>query len=972
MATPSQVITEQLLPASGQTTRKSGRAWWKLVLALAATGLVVWEVATSFTQAHLFTAAARKAQYVVRAGAATGEAQLAPQGPYDLRLGYARLGEFRKRLGERGYEIERQARWSDGLKQISGFGLFLPFEEKTRAGLLIRGRDGAPLREEMWPQRVYREFHEVPDVIWQSLLYIENRELLSDVSPFRNPAVEWDRLGSAVVGAGKKLVDPAQPTAGGSTLATQLEKVRHSPGGRTGSANEKVRQMLSASLRAYQDGPRTRGSRERIVKDYVNSLPLGSAKGYGEVIGLGDALWAWYGTDFGYANGLLRRLREREVDADTLREAASVYRQSLGMLLAVNRPGYYLQNPAALDERVENYLRLLAREGIIPVRVRDAALAAKPRMLEAAPKVKMAGFASRKAIDATRGALIELLGIENVYALDRLDLTVDSPLDARTTQAVADELAAFKLEGVPSSLLLNFSLYERTSGMNVLRVQSDNLDRPLNLNEGTKLELGSTAKLRTLATYLLVLERLHWRLRDKDLETWRRMAVGENDTLTRWVAQYLVEHPKGELAPMLELAMNREFSANPGEGFFTGGGLHTFANFQRADNERVMPIREAFQRSVNLPFVRLMREIVEHYQAQRLGVKPELLADDDDPARRPYLKRFADYEGKEFLAKFWKRYQPMKAEDRFRALWPAGVEPSAKRVAAAERYVYPERAAASAETAEQERWDLQERAYVAHVHPLELWLVKYLKEHPGAKWSEAIEASTEARQEAYGWLFRSGSKRGRDTRIRVLLEQDTFKEIHKDWKRMGFPFATLVPSYATALGSSGDTPAALAELVGIILNDGVRQPTARVTRLHFAEGTPYETELVRRPTQGEQVFAPEVAQLLHREMIGVVERGTAIGAKGALGSLVIGGKTGTGDNRIERYAANGTVLDSKATNRTATFVFTIGDRYYGTVVAAVLGAEAEGQRFTSALPVTVFKQLAPQIRAVVERTPAAR
>lgn len=975
MATQSQAISERLLPrAGGQAVdtsagQGSGRPIWKIVLVLAVVGLLVWEIVTSFTQAHLFTAAAQKAQFHVAKGPASTVMPRVSQGPYDQRLGYARTADFQKRLTGHGYIVEQQARWSDGLSQIAELGLFLPYREKTRAGLLIRGRDGAPLREELWPQRVYREFQEVPEVVWQSLLFVENRELLSDVSPFRNPAVEWDRLGSAVVGAGRKLVDPAHPTAGGSTLATQLEKVRHSPGGRTGSASDKVRQMLSASLRAYQNGPRTMASRERIVRDYVNSLPLGSAKGYGEVIGLGDALWAWYGTDFGYANGLLRRLRERDIDSATLNEAASVYRQSLGMLLAVNRPGYYLQNPAALDERVDNYLRLLAREGIIPNKVRDRALRLHPKMLDAAPKTKMAGFASRKAIDATRGALIDLLGVENVYALDRLDLTVDSPVDARATQDVADTLAAFKMEGIPSSLLLSFTLYERTQGMNVLRIQADNLDRPLNLNEGTKLELGSTAKLRTLATYLLVLERLHWRLQDKDRETLRAMAVSpDSDTLTRFAAQYLADHPNATLTALLESAMDRQYSANPGEGFFTGGGLHVFSNFQSADNGRIMTIREAFHRSVNLPFVRLMRDIVEHYQAQRLGVKPELLANDDNPDRRPYLQRFADYEGKEFLAKYWKRYQPLKPDERFRALWPASVEPSPKRLNAAIRYVYPEEAINP--DPEADGWNLQDRAYVAHVHPLELWLVRYLKQNPKATWTDALNASADARQESYGWLFRSGSKQGRDTRIRILLEQDTFKEIHKDWKRMGFPFASLVPSYATALGSSGDTPAALSELTAMILNDGKRQPTARVTRLHFAEGTPYEMVIARRPAEGERIVAPAVAQLLRKEMVGVVEQGTAIGAKGALGNLQIGGKTGTGDNRLERYGANGVLLDSKATNRTATFVFTIGDRYYGTVVAAVLGSDAEGQRFTSALPVSVFRQLAPKIRSVVDRDSA--
>jgi hypothetical protein len=49
---------------------------------------------------------------------------------------------------------------------------------------------------------------------------------------------------------------------------------------------------------------------------------------------------------------------------------------------------------------------------------------------------------------------------------------------------------------------------------------------------------------------------------------------------------------------------------------------------------------------------------------------------------------------------------------------------------------------------------------------------------------------------------------------------EAFVEIHTAWKRVGYPFGYLVPSFATAIGSSADRPAALAELVGIILNDG--------------------------------------------------------------------------------------------------------------------------------------------------------
>ena len=52
---------------------------------------------------------------------------------------------------------------------------------------------------------------------------------------------------------------PDRAGPGGSTLATQIEKFRHSPEGITSSPREKLRQMLSASLRAYHGGERHDG-----------------------------------------------------------------------------------------------------------------------------------------------------------------------------------------------------------------------------------------------------------------------------------------------------------------------------------------------------------------------------------------------------------------------------------------------------------------------------------------------------------------------------------------------------------------------------------------------------------------------------------------------------------------------------------------------------------------------------------------
>jgi hypothetical protein len=34
------------------------------------------------------------------------------------------------------------------------------------------------------------------------------------------------------------------------------------------------------------------------VLDYLNTVPLSAKPGYGEVNGLGDGMWVWYGRDF--------------------------------------------------------------------------------------------------------------------------------------------------------------------------------------------------------------------------------------------------------------------------------------------------------------------------------------------------------------------------------------------------------------------------------------------------------------------------------------------------------------------------------------------------------------------------------------------------------------------------------------------------------------------------------------------------
>jgi hypothetical protein len=87
--------------------------------------------------------------------------------------------------------------------------------------------------------------------------------------------------------------------------------------------------------------------------------------------------------------------------------------------------------------------------------------------------------------------------------------------------------------------------------------------------------------------------------------------------------------------------------------------------------------------------------------------------------------------------------------------------------------------------------------------------------------------------------------------------------------------------------------------------------------------------------------------------------------------LELGGKTGTGDNRHKSYGPGRRLMESRAVDRTATFVFHLGDRFYGTVTAYVAGPAANRSHFTSALAVQVLAALAPQLQPLVNGGGAA-
>lgn len=978
-----------------------------ICLAVVAIGGAWSEMRYSQLQARFFSGVAKNLSYTVEAGP-NRDIWLPQSGPYDIRLGYSRMKEALPRLAAAGYGIEAQARQSTLFTTLTGIGLYPIYREKSQSGLSLLDRRGRPLYVARHPGRQYLHFDSVPEPVVAMLLFVENRDLLDDERPSNNPAVEWDRLALAMLTQTARSLDAAASRLGGSTLATQIEKFRHSPGGRTHNANDKLRQMLSASVRAYLDGEASLEARKHIVVDFLNSVPLGAVSGYGEVIGLGDGLWAWYGRDFDEVNGLLNARKTDEA------QAAAAYKQVLSLIVAQRRPTELLgERPDRLAEITDGYLRILAREGIITARMRDAALAAsiEPRRQPLPPHP--GSFVERKAVNAARISLASLLDIDNPYALDRYDLTARTTLDAGAQAAVTDFLirmsdesflrrGGFKAEhllarGNPAEVRYSFTLYEASPTGNLARVHADNVDKPFDINVGVKLDLGSSAKLRTLVTYLEVVADLHARFSKVPLEGLAVVPVHASDRLTRWAIDWLKENGDRGLPLMLEAAMQRKYSASPGEAFFTGGGLHTFKNYKREDDARVPNLYEALEQSINLPFVRLMRDLVHYFAYEEPGAPGRMLRYGDEKTRQAFLTQFVDHDSREFLHRFWTKYADRTAQ-RLLDMLADSVKPVPDRLAVVYRTVEPhagledfarfmksrlrERAGTAHNLARlyaayaPGRFNLADSGYIARIHPLEIWLVRYLKEHPDAAYANAVAASSEERQAMYRWLYTRKSARAQDVRIGTALEAAAFERIAQSWKRLGYPFERLVPSYASAIGVSADRPSGLAELMGVIVNGGVRRAQVRVSSLHFAADTPFETRMVRTAREAERAMRPEVAQVARKALLRVVDKGTARRLNGVYRDaggkpIPVGGKTGTGDHRYDVVGRGGRVISSRVVNRAATFTFYLGDRFFGTVTAFVPGSQAAHYDFTSALPVQILKELEPVLRPLLHESPGS-
>jgi len=977
--------------------------WLLAVLCLCFSAALWFEADTSWLQARLLPEYANSLSFTLGEGP-SDSIRFPSQGPFDERFGYTKLPTMLQKLQAEGFSVDRQVQFSPPLQNYVDDGFYPPYPHKSHAGLTILDEDESALFSFQYPRYAFASFAEIPSLVVDSLLFIEDRRLLSSEQPQRNPTVNWGRFIKAAVFRAGEAVNLETPSMGGSTLATQMEKYYHSDQGVTGSIEEKLQQMVSASVRVYQQGQQTMPARQKLVLDYLNSVPLAAAPRYGEVNGLGDGLQIWFGAD---PVAVFRILASPQLVTENPEQLGLALRQVLALMIAHRRPSYYLlQNQTELSQLVDAHIRLMRDHGKISPALAEAALTQIITFRNFRLNPALLASETNKGANVVRNRLVSLLDV-SLYDLDRMDLTVTTTLnnDLQTAltshlrnlrdPAVAESLGLvgdhLLLPGQADGLRYSFTLFERNDDGNQVRVQTDNTDKPFNINEGSKLELGSTAKLRVLASYLEIIAELHHRFTTRTQAQGTQLIDGEQDPLTTWVQDEIAAQPDITLESLLAKAMERRYSAYPGEAFFTGGGRHTFRNFRREDDGRSPTVREALNESINLPFVRMLRDVISHISHQQWQNLQAVLQDDNDLRRKELLNRFADREGAQYLSRFWSKYAGKNPQERIDSFL-SGLPLTPVRAAIIHRSVFPAASIDSFATFMTERagddvdeanitelyqqfapgnFTLQDLGYLARVHPLELWLVEYLQNNSDVSLNDALAASTDTRQEVYQWLGRTQARSARDSRVRTMLEMQAFTELHRYWRELGFPFSSLVPSLATALGSSGDRPAALAELMGIIMNDGERRAPHRISNLVFAAATPYETQVSYPPAAAQQVMRPEIAHTLKQALADVVAKGTGKRLKGAYkqkdgSDMPIGGKTGTGDNRLVTNTGGERIV-GRALSRTATLVFYLGENHFGTLTAFIVGDEAEQYRFTSALPSQVLRSMAPILEPYLQQ-----
>ena len=143
-------------------------------------------------------------------------------------------------------------------------------------------------------------------------------------------------------------------------------------------------------------------------------MPLAAAPGYGEIHGLGEGLYAWFGIRLSDA---VKDLQAAKPTPAKLR----AFKHALALLISVRAPSVFLVDErSSLEDKVSQFTRLMARDGVIDgdfaAQLQDTPI----KFLPTAPLPPQPSSGKNKAANAIRVNLMEALGMNNLYDLESL------------------------------------------------------------------------------------------------------------------------------------------------------------------------------------------------------------------------------------------------------------------------------------------------------------------------------------------------------------------------------------------------------------------------------------------------------------------------------------------------------------------------------------------------------------------------
>lgn len=267
-------------------------------------------------------------------------------------------------------------------------------------------------------------------------------------------------------------------------------------------------------------------------------------------------------------------------------------------------------------------------------------------------------------------------------------------------------------------------------------------------------------------------------------------------------------------------------------------------------------------------------------------------------------------------------------------------------------------------------FSLQDRAFLAKLHPMKLESGRLIAEQPELRLEGAMAQTEESRVKIYNsWLINpkkltDGKIRAQNRAITIMMDRDAWGEIEGFWHKIGYPKEYhLVPSLASVIGVSGNKPEALSKFTSIILHGGENVRITPFTDIHFGTGADNPHELHARPglPAGPRILHPEVAEHLIKMARGGVEneQGTSRRLFGVF-------KNQDGSPAVT-FGKTGTAADSSTGKFRGAFWMGGTAQCYAITIGVYKDNARPTDKYTSALASQILKALAPEIQPMLDR-----